>query len=230
MGLVAGAMNADRLDLLVRIVAGEQAAVPLARLSSLEQLGDDAVFYSMLVQAGYVSIAGDTFGDAAVCVPNREMAQIWREFIFSAVMPENKTAVGRLFAERGADRFAISMERVMADALSCWDLSGDIEQVYHVFLLGGIVFSDPLFDKSKAKSNREAGDGRYDIWMERNGRNYIFELKMCASEAELDGRAELALRQIDEKRYGAELDSGKPVCQVGIACFGKQCRVKCEAG
>jgi hypothetical protein len=79
-----------------------------------------------------------------------------------------------------------------------------------------------------AKSNREAGDGRYDIWMERNGRNYIFELKMCDSADELEGKAELALRQIDEKRYGAELDRGKPLWKVGIAFFDKQCRVKCE--
>jgi hypothetical protein len=46
----------------------------------------------------------------------------------------------------------------------------------------------------------------------------------------LEGKAELALRQIDEKRYGAELDMGKPVWKVGMACFGKRCRVKCEAG
>jgi hypothetical protein len=64
--------------------------------------------------------------------------------------------------------------------------------------------------------------------MERGGRNYIFELKACASEAELEGKAELALRQIDDKRYVAELDRGKPFWKVGIACFGKQCRVKCE--
>jgi hypothetical protein len=228
MDLVAGAMNAERLDVLTRIVSGEQMDVPLARLSSLGQLNDDAVFYSLLVQAGYVSIVDGAPGSVAVCVPNREMAQIWREFIFSAVMPENKTAVGKLFAERGADRFATSMERIMTDALSYWDLSGDIEQVYHVFLLGGLVFSDPLFDKAKAKSNREAGDGRYDIWMERNGRNYIFELKMCDSEKELGDRAELALRQIDEKRYGAELDRGKPLWKVGVSCFGKRCNVKCE--
>jgi hypothetical protein len=228
MDLVAGAMNADRLELLTRIISGEQMDVPLARLSSLGQLGDDAVFYSLLVQAGYVSIVDGVPGRTAVCVPNREMAQIWREFIFSAVMPESKTAVGKLFAERCADRFAASMECIMTDAFSYWDLSGDIEQVYHVFLLGGIVFSDPLFDKAKTKSNRESGDGRYDIWMERNGKNYIFELKKCDSAAELEDKAEAALRQIDEKRYGAELDKRKPFWRVGIACFGKQCKVRCK--
>jgi hypothetical protein len=98
---------------------------------------------------------------------------------------------------------------------------------FHAFLLGGLAFSDSVLDKSRTKSNREAGDGRYDIWMERGGRNYIFELKMCDSEKELGDRAELALRQIDEKRYGAELDRGKPLWKVGIAFFDKQCKVKC---
>jgi len=35
------------------------------------------------------------------------------------------------------------------------------------------------------------------------------------------------LAQIDQKRYGADLDTGKRVVKVGIAFYGKQCRVKC---
>jgi hypothetical protein len=148
--------------------------------------------------------------------------------VFAAVMRDDDQHVLDLFSDRDPARFSSTLEHVMTDALSYWDLSGDIEQVYHVFLLGGLVFSDPLLNKSRTKSNRESGDGRYDIWMERNGRNYIFELKKCDSAEELEAKAELALRQIDEKRYGAGLDNNKPIWKVGVSCFGKRCKVKCE--
>ncbi|MDR1059827.1 MAG: ATP-binding protein [Clostridiales bacterium] len=224
------AAGAGRLNTLARIVSGEQAAVPVAQLSSLAQINaDDASLYSLLIQAGYLAIVESSFNRAVVCVPNQEMRVIWKDFIFNAAMPNCGQPMIDLFLERDSERFAAALEHIMSYALSYWDLGGNLEQVYHIFLLGGLVFSDPLFDKAKTKSNREAGDGRYDIWIERNGKNYIFELKKCgsAAEAEMEAMAEHALAQIDEKRYGAELDGSKPIWKVGIACFGKQCKVKC---
>jgi hypothetical protein len=53
-------------------------------------------------------------------------------------------------------------------------------------------------------------------------------LKKCDSADELEAKAELALAQTDEKRYGAGLDRAKPIWRVGVSCFGKQCKVKCK--
>jgi hypothetical protein len=231
MELVAGAADRGRLGTLAKIVAGEREIVPVASLSSLGQIEtSDAAFYSLLIQAGYLAIADSASGEAEVCAPNQEMRIIWTQFIFAAAMPNIDRPVIDLFRRGDPAAFSAALEQIMADTLSFWDLrAGEHEYAYHIFLLGGLAFSDSVLDKSRTKSNREAGDGRYDIWMERGGRNYIFELKACASGAELEGKAELALRQIDEKRYGAELDRGKPFWKVGIACFGKQCKVKCVA-
>jgi hypothetical protein len=218
------------LSRLSRIIAGELVVVPVDHLTSLTQIRrGNAAFYSLLIQAGYLTIVDGSSEEVRVCIPNFEMRTIWRRFVFATVARDDDQRVLDLFAGYDPARFSATLEQVITDALSFWDLSGDIEQVYHVFLLGGIVFSDPLFDKARAKSNREAGDGRYDIWVERSGRNYIFELKMCKSAVELESMAKTALRQIDEKRYGAELDSSKPFWKVGIACFGKRCKVECEA-
>jgi hypothetical protein len=228
MDLVAKAINGSRLSTLTMVASGEKITVPLAHLSSLKQLNDDAAFYSLLVQAGYLAIIGGAPTRAQVCIPNQEMMQIWRSFIFSAVVPENKMSVEKLFTGQDPVGFSAGLEQLMTDALSFWGLKGNIEQVYHVFLLGGLIFSDPLLDKSKSKSNRESGDGRYDVWVERNGKNYIFELKMCKAATTLEEMAQKALSQIDEKRYGADLDSSKPTWKVGIACFDKQCKVVCN--
>ena len=40
--------------------------------------------------------------------------------------------------------------------------------------------------------------------------------------------AKAALRQIDEKRYGADFDQTKRLVKIGIAFFGKNCCVACE--
>jgi hypothetical protein len=229
MDLVAGVINARRLNTLSRIIAGEPVVVPVDHLTSLTQIrGGNAAFYSLLIQAGYLAIVGVSSEGVRVCVPNLETRAIWRKFIFAAVIQDNDQRVLELFFDRNPAQFSAELEQIMADTLSFWDLMGEHEYVYHVFLLGGLAFSDPMLDKSKIKSNREAGDGRYDIWMERNGKNYIFELKKCDSADELEDKAELALRQIDEKRYGAELDNSKPIWKVGVSCFGKRCKVKCE--
>jgi hypothetical protein len=171
----------------------------------------------------------DGVAGAEVCVPNKEMRIIWKEFIFNAAIPRGGMLALSLFGSKTTEAFRGGLERLMTDALSFWDFGGEPERVYHVFVLGGLAFSAPGLDPSKLKSNREAGDGRYDIWMERSGRNYIFEFKACDSERELDERAEAALRQIDDRRYGAELDRTKPFWKVGVSFCGKQCRVKCEA-
>jgi len=80
----------------------------------------------------------------------------------------------------------------------------------------------------KPSSNRESGDGRYDILVEKPEANYIFEFKAGSSVEVLEKMAEEALAQIDEKRYGADLDTSKRLIKIGIAFHRKRCRVKCS--
>jgi hypothetical protein len=189
-------------------------------------LGDDA-FYSLLIQAGYLAVLSSTWDEAVVCVPNQEMCIIWKSFIFASVMRNNSSRARDLFRIREPQRFTAALEELMTDTLSFWDFRRKPEQAYHMFLFGGLVFSDSALDPSKIKSNRESGDGRYDIWMEKDGINYIFELKKCTSAGQLKNRAEDALGQIDDKRYGAEFDKRKPIWKVGISCYKKSCKVLC---
>ena len=76
------------------------------------------------------------------------------------------------------------------------------------------------------QSERESGDGRYDIFVERPDRNFIFEFKACGAKENISVKAGDALRQIDEKRYEADIRGDKPLVKAGIAFRGKQCRVK----
>ena len=85
----------------------------------------------------------------------------------------------------------------------------------------------------KIKSNRESGDGRYDVCLIPREKRYpgiILELKWKEklSEEALDNLAEEAFRQINELRYDSELkeEGVADVLKVGIAFSGKMVRVK----
>ena len=97
-------------------------------------------------------------------------------------------------------------------------------------VLGLIALMDNQY---KIKSNRESGDGRYDISLfPREGRypGIIMELKWKKdlSADELSGLADEALIQIDEKRYDAEMkeDGIQDVLKFGIAFSGKKVSIK----
>jgi hypothetical protein len=135
-------------------------------------------------------------------------------------------------------RFAEDIEYFLSERLSYHDLAvyGEDdrkkthERVYHIFLLGILsAYKDTHF--KNALSNRESGDGRYDVLIERTTANYIFEVKSCGADEDLDVRVDEALEQIDAKRYGADLQStGKKLVKIGVAVSGKRCRVKVGEG
>ena len=85
----------------------------------------------------------------------------------------------------------------------------------------------------KIKSNREAGDGRYDISLSPREDRYpgiIMELKWKKdlSEEALSELADEALAQIDEKRYDAEMKNEgiRDILKFGISFSGKKVSVK----
>ena len=117
------------------------------------------------------------------------------------------------------------------------------EKDYHNVFLGLVYIAT---DNYSIKSNRESGEGRYDIAMfpkKKNLPGIIFELKHYkAEESEKDDRqklekhlektAEEALKQIEGNAYLTELKEAgaNPIFKYGAAFCGKKAKVirKCE--
>lgn len=85
----------------------------------------------------------------------------------------------------------------------------------------------------KIKSNRESGDGRYDISLIPRDRKYpgiIMELKSETglSDVVLESLSMEALDQINDKRYDVEMrnDGIKNILKLGIAFSGKKISIK----
>jgi hypothetical protein len=231
MDVARGLLSERRMAVLADLMLGGRRAVRISPLISIERLNkqNDAAFYSLLAQAGYLSLQSFAqSGDAIACIPNLETEQIWRDFIAQDVLPDEQPLIAAAF-EPGltAEYFSELLGDLISNMLSYHDLVGDREGIYHVFVLG--VLSALASDAAhRPKSSRESGGGRYDIWMERNGINYIFEFKRCDDAGKLEAAADAALRQIEKRGYGAELDGAKPLWKIGIAFCGKECNVKCR--
>jgi len=239
MDIIVALLNDERKVAVTKLLGGESVKVPVENRISLKCLpgnAGDEEFYSLLVQAGYLALDERQLGIglSTLSIPNKELRTVWKNFILKYFYA-NTAKIRTLFDNaENLGMFAMDIEYFLNDRLSYYDLavlSGENEyrakeRVYHVFLLGILSAYDDVRCR-RPVSNRESGDGRYDVLVEKPERNYIFEFKACGAEDDLTTKADEALAQIDQKRYGADLDTGKCLVKVGIAFHGKLCRVKC---
>jgi hypothetical protein len=116
----------------------------------------------------------------------------------------------------------------MNKSISFYDCGA--EGFYHGLVLGLIAMMDNQY---KIKSNRESGDGRYDISMFPRDEKYpgiIMELKSekDLNEKALEALSTDALKQIDDKGYDAEMreDGITNILKLGIAFSGKKVKIR----
>lgn len=90
-------------------------------------------------------------------------------------------------------------------------------------------------------SNREAGEGRYDIQLKpRTSKlpGFLIEIKTVLMkqmghadiEKKLEELAQKGLQQIEQKQYISELKAAgcSKIIQLGVAFYKKKCRVVCD--
>ncbi len=118
------------------------------------------------------------------------------------------------------------IQTLLTQSVSCYDTAG--ENFYHGFMLGLCA----LFGGSYTTSNRESGNGRYDIQLmpENNGLpGILIELKAeknCTGDS-LKKLSEKALKQITDKKYDAEMSAKgiKTIYKYGVAFSGKKVEI-----
>ena len=169
-----------------------------------------------------------------VSIPNREIAAVYKNEILSHLLQIG--AITRTTANKIAEslyandykKLQAAISEYMDKSISFYD--GGAEGFYHGLMLGLIALMDNQY---KIKSNRESGDGRYDISLIPRENRYpgiILELKWKngLSTDSLDTFADEALTQIDNMRYDSEMkqEGINDILKFGIAFSGKKVRVK----
>ena len=194
--------------------------------------------YSFLLMAGYlkvvkssVSISGDLMCEVAL--PNKEISLVYRKEILQKLenlIPQaTAIAVEEAIFSGNGKKLRDIISNFLIQSVSAFDAAG--ENFYHGFMLGVCA----LFGNSYVTSNRESGDGRYDIALSPKVNNLpgiIIELKAekNCNENELQELAKTALKQINDKKYDTELKSKgvKTIYKYGVAFSGKHVAVEAE--
>lgn len=194
--------------------------------------------YSFLLMAGYlkvvkssVSISGDFMCEVAL--PNKEISLVYRKEILQKLenlIPQaTAIAVEEAIFSGNGEKLRDIISNFLIQSVSAFDATG--ENFYHGFMLGVCA----LFGNSYVTSNRESGDGRYDIALSPKVNNLpgiIIELKAKknCNENELQELAKTALKQINDKKYDTELKSKgvKTIYKYGVAFSGKHVAVEAE--
>jgi hypothetical protein len=239
-GLLASLLNNTRAKIIACMLAGEQYrhSTTLDHQLNLEHLKNiayctDSSFYTLAVQAGYVSFepacrAGGHVNASSyrVFIPNEEAKRVWARLFLNARYKDAVPKIAKLFDDLSdVEEFSAQLADFASMTLSYHDIIKDnIEALYHVFF-----FTLLYVLGYECKSNREAGLGRADILLWTPQYNAVLEFKIAESDADtaLQEKCDEAIRQIDEKEYWHELrNSPLPVYKIGIACYGKKCLVK----
>lgn len=237
---VLKAATDDITERLYALLQGEQVIARIDQNVVYRSLTEDpAHIYSLLLVAGYLKtprkeLQADGAYLCEVSIPNREIAVVYKREILSHLLQIG--AITRTTANKIAEslyandllKLQKAIMEYMNKAISFYDSGA--EGFYHGLMLGLVALMDNQY---KIKSNRESGDGRYDISLiPRNGKlsGIIMELKSDKGldEEELERLSDEALDQIDDKRYDMEMreEGVEKILKLGIAFSGKKVKIK----
>ena len=192
--------------------------------------------FAFLLMTGYMKAVRTTltpFGDreCELCIPNRELLNVYHKEIvthLSANMSLN-TAYGitKAILQKNVAQLKEYLNTFLLQAVSYHDTLN--ENYYHGLLLGmTLLFHEQYF----VRSNRESGNGRYDIALEPKSSaglpGIIIEVKAKRDDNEsLAALAQKALAQIEEKQYDTEMKSRgiKTTLKYGIAFYKKDVEI-----
>ena len=194
-----------------------------------------STIYSFLLVTGYLkalkttpSFSGDFMCE--VSLPNREISLVYNKEILqrleNLIPPSTAISVQEAIFSGDNARLKAQIQTLLTQSVSSFDTAG--ENFYHGFMLGLCALLGGAF----VTSNRESGDGRYDIQLKPTQKGLpgiLIELKAeknCSDE-KMKKLSETALQQINDKKYETELTTAgvRTIYKYGVAFSGKKVEV-----
>lgn len=188
--------------------------------------------WNFLFFTGYLKEVGRRFDMESIYltmqIPNREIRYIYnntiRTWCQQMLESEDHSELYTAIVNGDIKRWETLLQKRLKESISFLDSA---ENFYHGFLLGLLAGMQDY----RSISNRESGNGRYDVALEPDDRDLpviIIELKVTAKYGEMESKCQEALQQIDEKQYDAEfVEMGYPhIMKYGICFCRKNCMIQ----
>lgn len=163
----------------------------------------------------------------SLCIPNEEVRYIYKNTVLmwfeQKVGKKDLTSFYRSIVQGNVPEFENTLSEMLREGIRFYDTK---EAFYHGFIMGLLNSMEDYY----AYSNRESGDGRYDICLksvEVHKPVVIIELKIALDYHEMEAKSKQAVDQIMMKHYGDDLarDGYKKALCYGIAFYKKNCRI-----
>ncbi len=133
-------------------------------------------------------------------------------------------------------KFEIGFKEIIGDTFSYYDTAKNNEYIYHSYILGLLAI---IGDDYIIKSNKESGEGRYDIMLiphDKSKSGIVIEIKQIEKQKtnednnkfhkRINNEIETALAQIDKNKYYKELIISKikteNIVKIAIVFAGKE--------
>ena len=231
--------TSDITEKLNALILGEKVIARIDQNVVYRSLTEDpGNIYSLLLVAGYLKtlskeLQGDGTWLCEVSIPNREIATVYKSEILShliqigVVTRGTANKIAESLYKLDITKLQEGIDEYMQKTISFYDAGA--EGFYHGLTLGLVALMDNQY---KIRSNRESGDGRYDISMfprKKKLPGIIMELKWDKDldDKALDLLSSDALDQIQEKRYDAEMkeEGITDIVKIGVAFSGKKVKI-----
>ena len=232
----------DITENLYSLLQGEAVVARIDQNVVFRALTEDpANIYGLLLVAGYLKtpkkeLQGDGAYLCEVSIPNKEIAAIYKNEILShllrigAITQTTANRIAESLYTNDFSKFQKAISEYLDKTVSFYDAGS--EGFYHGLTLGLVALLDNHY---RIRSNRESGDGRYDVSLFPREKKYpgiIMELKWKTGleKEELKKLSEEALKQIDDRRYASEMEEIgiSAVLKLGIAFSGKKVTITCD--
>lgn len=197
----------------------------------------DDLLWGFLLFSGYLKCTGDAIRKNyyELKAPNEEVRRIYEEIIqrwFTTQIGSTKVEnLLKALTSGNVDEFGMILANMVETVVSFHDTGEPApENFYHAFVLGLLVWLEGIY---QVRSNRESGYGRYDVLLlpeDHSKQGIILEFKKIDThQHETPEQAlEKAMKQIEEKRYAAELEAAgiQNILKIAIAFRGKEVWVR----
>ena len=240
IGEVLAEASPELYEELYALLRGETITAYIDTGVVYPQIGSDpSSVYSFLLVTGYLKLVNvmPPLGEGALCevaLPNQKIAFVYKKEIldkFSMLIPQSLSIpIQKAIYSGNVESLQKQMRQLLLQSVSSFDTSH--EDFYHGLLLGLCAMLD---NRYYITSNRESGEGRFDIQLMPKMNNlpgFLIEVKWIknASQQDLAALAQSAIRQINEKHYETELRTHgvKQILKYGAAFSGKNVEIRME--
>ena len=198
-----------------------------------KEMDDLNNIYSFLLFTGYLKIKNCVYDDDNIqvkdryelIIPNKEVEEVYRKTFkkwFNKYTEQKRDYFIEALLDQDPKKAQDILQDLMSKSMSYYDSA---ESFYHGFLLGLLQNDDYDID-----SNRESGNGRYDLVFKSDNLYQpaiLIECKSSRNPEDLEKDALSAIKQIKDKNYiqGLSNEGYRIVYCYGISFYKKSCKV-----